>query len=64
MHMLPHDRQNWTGKVEITLQSYSPVSHWPPKRWMSFSNDAKLLIWETVATALVMPMGHRILAGQ
>lgn len=57
MPLLPPGRRNWTTEEEIELPSPSPFRFWPPKKWMSFSGDARLMVWETVATTLSLNDG-------
>lgn len=57
MPLLPPARRNWVKEEEIILPSSSPVSRWPPKGWASQTGDAKLLLWETVATTLAIRDG-------
>ena len=60
MPLLPPARRNWVEEEIIVIQSCSPVSHWPPKWRTTYSPDAKLLLWETVSTALAIHDGIEI----
>ena len=64
MPLLPSASRNWVEEDIIALPSCSPMSHWPPTRWTTYSPDAKLLLWETVSTALAIHDGTEIDRGE
>lgn len=57
MPLLPPARRNWTSEEEIKLPLAAPFSSWPPHKWMTFSNDAKLMAWESAAMTLALKDG-------
>ena len=54
MPLLPPSRCNWAVDEAIILPAYSPIPCWPPKGWATYTSDVKLLLWETVSTALAL----------
>ena len=54
MPLLPPSRRNWAVDEAIILPAYSPLPCWLPKGWATYTNDVKLLLWETVSTALAL----------
>ena len=54
MPLLAPARRSLEQEESIVLPASSPVPKWPPKGWMSFSADSKLLVWETVSTSLAI----------
>lgn len=64
MPLLPPARRNWEEDEVIVLPARLPVPLWPPKKWSSYTADAKLLLWETTATALALQDGIDIDRGE
>ena len=54
MPLLPPSRRNWAVDEAIILPAYSLIPCWPPKGWATYTSDVKLLLWETVSTALAL----------
>ena len=64
MPLLAPARRSWEQEEAIVLPASSPVPKWPPKGWASYSADSKLLVWETVATALAIKDGLQLDRGE
>ncbi|MEW8545336.1 MAG: hypothetical protein AB2693_17580 [Candidatus Thiodiazotropha sp.] len=64
MPLLPPARRNWAVDETIILPAYSPIPRWPPKGWTSYTSDVKLLLWETVSTAMALHDGIDIDRGE
>ena len=64
MPLLAPARRSWEQEEAIVLPASSPVPEWSPKGWASYSADSKLLVWETVATALAIKDGLQLDRGE